>query len=103
MRASLRDHLVVPSIVVTEYIKIAGKIIGKQAALNQISIMKESGAEVVSLDEQIAVLGGELALRDEKKSIGDTLIAATAISMHASHVVSDDPHFRDFGLKTKWK
>jgi predicted nucleic acid-binding protein len=41
-------------------------------------------------------------LKKEKRSIGDSLIAATAIHLHASHVVSDDPHFQEFGVKTKW-
>ncbi|HYB04338.1 MAG TPA: PIN domain-containing protein [Nitrososphaerales archaeon] len=102
MRSSLRQRLAIPSVAVTEYFKTAGKRIGKQGVANQISILKENGAVVYSIDEIAALLAGEFLLRDEKRSIGDSLIAATAVVLHASHILSDDPHFQEFGLKTRW-
>jgi predicted nucleic acid-binding protein len=102
MHQSLREGLVIPSVVITEYFRTAGKKIGKQSVSTQISILKENGAEISDLDENIASLAGELSLKNEKRSIGDTLIAATALALHASHIVTDDPHFREFDLKTKW-
>lgn len=102
MHRSLREHLVIPSIVVTEYFKTAGRKIGKHEVSTQISILKEDGAEIIDLDESTAFLAGELALKNEKRSIGDTLIAATALAIHASHIISDDHHFHEFDLKTKW-
>ena len=102
MRHSLREHLVIPSVVITEYFKTAGKIIGKQGVSTQISVLKESGADIFAIDEITALLAGEMLLKNEKRSIGDTLIAATALILHASHVVTDDPHFGEFDLKTKW-
>ncbi|HYB02995.1 MAG TPA: PIN domain-containing protein, partial [Nitrososphaerales archaeon] len=102
MRSSLRQHLAIPSVAVTEYFKTAGKKIGKQGVTNQISVLKENGAVVSNVDEVTALLAGELLLKDEKRSIGDSLIAATAIVLRASHVLSDDPHFHEFGLKTRW-
>jgi predicted nucleic acid-binding protein len=102
MHRSLREHFVIPSVVLTEYFKTAGKKIGKQAVTTRISSLKESGAEVSELDESTALLAGELLLKDTKRSIGDALIAATALELHASHVISDDPHFHEFGLKTRW-
>ena len=102
MHSSLRERLVIPSVVLAEYFKTAGKKIGKQGVLTRISSLKESGAEVSRLDESMALLAGQLLLKDEKRSIGDALIAATALELHASHVISDDPHFHEFGLKTRW-
>ncbi|HZW57001.1 MAG TPA: PIN domain-containing protein [Nitrososphaerales archaeon] len=102
MRHSLRERLIIPAVVVTEFFKTAGKEIGKQGASTQISLLKEHGGVISDIDEGIALLAGELLLKDNKRSIGDSLIAATALHLHASHVVSDDPHFLEFGLKTKW-
>lgn len=102
MQRSLRERLVIPSIVLAEYIKSAGKEIGKQAASTRVLNMKENGAEVYNIRESTALLAGELLLKDQKRSVGDALIAATALELHASHVVTDDPHFREFGLRTKW-
>jgi predicted nucleic acid-binding protein len=102
MRSSLREHLVIPSVTITEYFKTAGKMIGKQAVANQISILKGYGAVVSNIGEATALRAGELLLKDEKRSIGDALIAATALELHASHVLSDDPHFSEFGVKTRW-
>jgi len=102
MRRALRERLVIPSVVVTEFFKTAGRRIGKQGVSTQISVLKENGAEVSDLDEGTAILAGELSLKNEKRSIGDTIIAATALTIQASHIVTDDLHFHEFGLKTKW-
>ncbi|MDG6994505.1 MAG: PIN domain-containing protein [Nitrososphaerota archaeon] len=102
MHRSLRERLVIPSVVLTEYFKTAGRRIGKEGVSTRISSLKESGAEISELDEDTALLAGRLLLKDEKRFVGDALIAATALSMRASHIISDDPHFHQFGLKTKW-
>jgi len=102
MHRSLRGHLVIPAVVVTEYYRTAGRKLGKDGASTQINVLKENGAEISELDENMAVLAGELSLENEKTSIGDTLIAATALDIQASHIITDDPHFREFGLRTKW-
>lgn len=102
MHRSLREHLVIPSVVVTEYFKTAGRKIGKQGVSTQLSILKENGAEISPLDESTGFLAGDLSLKNQKRSIGDTIIAATALAIHSSHIISDDPHFRELGLKTKW-
>ena len=102
MYRSLREGLVIPSVVLTEYLKTAGKKIGKQGAMARILNLKENGAEISDLDENIALRAGELLLKDEERSIGDAVIAATALDLHVSHIITDDPHFLEFGLKTKW-
>jgi predicted nucleic acid-binding protein len=102
MRHSLRERLIIPAVVLTEYFKTAGKNIGKQAASTQISLLKENGGIISDVNEDVALLAGELLLKDEKRSVGDALIAATALHLRSSHVVTDDSHFHEFGLKTKW-
>lgn len=87
---------------VAEYFKTAGRKIGKHGVSTQLSVLKENGAVVSIIDEDAAFLAGEMLLKDEKRSIGDSLIAATALMLRASHVVTDDPHFQEFGIKTKW-
>jgi predicted nucleic acid-binding protein len=98
----LREHLIIPAVVITEFLKTAGKSMGKQAASTQISLLKEHGGAIFDINEEIALLARELLLKDDKRSVGDSLIAATALCLHVSYIVSDDPHFHDFGLKTKW-
>ena len=88
--------------VVTEYFKTAGKNIGKQGVSTQISLLKENGGIISDINEDIALMAGELLVKDEERSIGDALIAARALHLRSSHVVSDDRHFHKFGLKTKW-
>ena len=102
MYRSLRDRLVIPSVVITEYIKTAGSGMGKESAVARIAGLKESGAEVAVLDEKTAMRAGALLLEHADKPIGDALIAATALIRRASHVITDDPHFQQFGLKTRW-
>ncbi len=102
MHSSLRQGLVIPSVALSEYFKTAGKRIGKDGVSTQISVLKENGAVISAIDEDIAILAGEMLLKDEKRSIGDSLIAATALKLRASHVVTDDQHFQRFGLKIRW-
>ncbi|MGI0086282.1 MAG: hypothetical protein ACREBQ_14480, partial [Nitrososphaerales archaeon] len=54
MLCSLRDHLLIPSVVLAEYFKTAGRKIGKQGVLTRIFNLKESGALVSDIDESIA-------------------------------------------------
>jgi hypothetical protein len=75
MRSSLRQHLATPSIAVTKYGKATGRRIGKQGAANRIAILKENRAIVSIIDESTAIVAGELLLKDEKRSTGDSLIA----------------------------
>ena len=102
MHQSLRERLIIPTVVVTEYLKAAGRKIGKAAAMAKIANLKESGAEIAALDEKTAVKAGELLLAHGEKPIGDAIIAAAALIKKARHVISDDPHFGEFGLRTKW-
>jgi len=98
----LRRGLLIPSIVVTEYIKIAAGRVGLAASLAHISELEARGARIVEIDRKIAVKAGELSLKQADIPIADTLIASTAITHGAKQVLTDDPHFQELGLKIKW-
>jgi len=102
MGESLRCGLLLPSIVVTEFIKLAGNKLGEEAAFIFLKELKIRGASIVAIDESIATEAGKLALRHWDVPIADVLISATMIVHRAEHIVSDDQHFKDMKLKTKW-
>jgi len=102
MEESLRRGLLVPSIVATEFIKLAGKRLGEEAALIFLKELTTRRATIIAIDEKVAIEAGKLALRHWNVSIADVLISATMIVHHAEHIVSDDPHFKDMRLRTKW-
>jgi predicted nucleic acid-binding protein len=102
MDESLRRGLLMPSIVVTEFIKLVGKRLGEEAALIFLKELTTRGATIVAIDEKIAVEAGKLALRQWDVPIADILIGATTLVHRAEHVVSDDQHFKQIKLKTKW-
>jgi len=102
MDESLRRGLLLPSIVLTEFIKLAGKKLGEESALIFLRELTTRGASVIAIDERIAIESGKLALKYWDVPIADVLISATMIVHRAEHIVSDDGHFKDMKLKTRW-
>ncbi len=102
MHLHLREGLLIPTVVVVEYLKVAGRKLGKQAAILRIQKLKNDGAEFISLDEKIAFTAGELLLKEPEKPIGDVIIAATSLNAKARFLISDDPEFEQLWVKTKW-
>jgi len=102
MEESLRRGLLLPSIVITEFIKLAGKKLGEEATLVYVRELTSRGASIVAIDENIAVEAGRLALRNWNMPIADILIGAITVLNRAEHIISDDPHFREMKFKTKW-
>ena len=102
MRYCLRAGLIIPTVAVVEYLKIAGSKIGREAALARIQNFEESGAEYCILDEAMAKLAGQLLLKNRNKPMGDAIIAATMLRKKAKFVVTDDPDYNDFGVSTRW-
>jgi predicted nucleic acid-binding protein len=94
--------IIVPSIVLSEFVKIAGSRIGIQAAFGTINTLKEHGMKVRSIDEHLAMEAGKLLLKHRDVPFADALIAAFTFSKIAEYVLSDDPHFEVLGSKTKW-
>ena len=99
---SLKEGLIVPVIVIAEYVKVAGGRIGLEAAKSHIYLLVSKGAEIANIDNQVALKAGEIALRHPEVPMADALIASVAIIKKAKYILTDDPHFRVIGLKTKW-
>jgi len=102
MEQSLKQGLLLPSVVITEFIKLAGKKLGEEAALIFLKELTMRGASIVAIDENIATEAGKLALKHWDVPIADVLIGATMVVHHAQHIVSDDQHFEEMKFKTKW-
>ena len=98
----LAGRLLAPSIVLTEFVKIAGARIGESAALLRLNLFKERGMRVIPLGEDLALVAGKLLLSHPEVPIADALIASLVKTGDAEYVITDDPHYRDLGVRTKW-
>ncbi len=97
-----RGGLIAPAIILTEFIRVAGARIGQEAARNRLRLFEERGMKTVSVDEEKALIAGGLLLSNQDVPIADALIASYVLSGVAEYVVTDDPHFKSLGVKTKW-
>jgi predicted nucleic acid-binding protein len=98
----LRGHLLAPSIILTEFVEVAGAKIGEEAAQTRLRLLKDRGMQIVSINEEIALTAGSLLLSHRNVPIADALIASFVKVGAAEYVVSDDAHFKALGVKTKW-
>ena len=98
----IQRHLLAPSIILAEFIKIAGARIGEDAARIRLRLLKERGMRTVALDEEEALVAGSLLLSYRNVPIADALIASFVKTGVAEYVVTDDPHFKALGVRTKW-
>ncbi|RLF00515.1 MAG: hypothetical protein DRJ57_00795 [Thermoprotei archaeon] len=96
-----RERLLIPGVVAVEYIKVAGRRLGRAAAVARLSLWLNSGAEFTPLSKEAAMKAGELLLKGPDVPTADAIIAATALTLHAK-VVTDDPHFDALGIKRIW-
>lgn len=96
-----RERVVIPSVVAVEYIRVAGRRVGKAAAVTRLNMWLNSGVEFTPLSREVAVAAGELSLRHPSVPMADAVIAAMALSMHA-RVVSDDTHYDKLGVRRLW-
>lgn len=94
--------IILPSIVLAEFVKIAGSKIGMQAAVGTINMLRERGMKVRPIDEELGLEAGKLLLKHGNVPFADSLIAAFTSIKIAEHVLSDDPHFKILGIKTRW-
>jgi len=95
-------RLLAPSIILTEFIKIAGAIIGEDAARTRIRLLREKGMRTIALGEEEALVAGGLLLSHRKVPVADALIASFVKIGVAEYVITDDPHFKALGVRTKW-
>jgi predicted nucleic acid-binding protein len=101
-RTEIARRLLAPSIILTEFLKIAGARIGVDAARVRIQLLKDRGMRVVPVGEEEALAAGKLLLSHSDVPIADSLIASFVATGIAEYVVSDDPHFKTLGIRTKW-
>jgi predicted nucleic acid-binding protein len=96
-----KERLLIPSIAIIEFIKVAGTRLGAEQAEIKLRLWMARGAGVLSVDEETAFLAGELALRHRDVPMADVIIGALAKQRKAT-VITDDPHFKTLSLKTLW-
>ena len=102
VKREIAKQLIAPSIVLTEFVKYAGLRIGEDAAKNRLRLLEEKGLRILPITEKIALAAGSLLLTNRNAPIADALIASFVKEGVAEYVVTDDPHFKAFGIKTKW-
>ena len=98
----LRRYLLAPSIVLTEFIEVAGSKIGEEAAKTKIRLLQDRGMQTVVFDEKQAFAAGSLLLAHRNVPIADVVIASYVKTGIAEYVLTDDAHFKALGVKTKW-
>jgi len=98
----LRENLLLPTVVLSEFIEIAGARIGEEAAKTRIRLLKERGLEVLEIDELHALKTGNLLLSNRNIPLADAIIASYVKTGTAEYVLTDDPHFKSLGVKTRW-
>ena len=101
-RKEIARHLLAPSIILTEFLKIVGPRMGEEAAKVRIRLLKDLGMRTVPLGEEDALVAGSLLLSHQKGPIADTLIASFVKLGAAEYVITDDPHYKTLGVRTKW-
>lgn len=95
-------RLLIPSIVLTEYIKIVSKRVGVEAAITHINEFESRGALITDINRQIALEAGKLLNKYPDSPIADALLAASSIVHSAEYIVTDDRHFEKLGCKIRW-
>ena len=87
-----RKEGLLPTIVISETIKIICEKIGREEAeICYLSIIA-SGLQIQELNPKIAKQAGLLKCQYKNIPMGDCIIASTAI-VNQAKILSDDPHF----------
>ena len=75
---------------------------GEDAAKIKIRLLKDQGMQTIALNEEQALATGSLLLSHQNVPITDAIIASLVKTRVADYVLTDDPHFKALGVKTKW-
>lgn len=102
MTRELSNRLLAPSIVLTEFLKIAGVRVGEATARLRLRLLKERGLHTLEISEEMALSAGSLLLKHQEVPIADALIASPVKLGDADYVVTDDQHYKVLGVGTKW-
>jgi predicted nucleic acid-binding protein len=98
----LRGHIIAPTIILAEFVEIAGARIGQESVKNKIQLLKSRGMEIIPLNEEHALMAGSILLSNRKVPLADAIIASYVKSGGAEYVLTDDPHYKSLNTKTKW-
>jgi predicted nucleic acid-binding protein len=95
-----RREKYVSAIVIHELYKLSLANEGRETAKLKVAFLKQE-FKIIPVDNQIAEISAELRQK-YKLSMGDSMIASTALSLNAV-CFSDDPHFSQIKeIKTVW-
>ena len=95
-----RKEKYVSAVVVHEIYNLAIAREGREAAKLKVALLKQ-GFEVVPVDDQIAQISAELRHK-YGLSMGDSMIAATALTLKAV-CITDDQHIKQIKeIETAW-
>ncbi len=97
-----KGRLLAPTIILAEFIRIAGRKMGEESAKSRLRLLEERGMKVVAVHRENALMAGSLLLSHRDLPIANAIIASYVKNGVAEYVVTDDPHFRALGIKTKW-
>ncbi len=98
----LGQRLLAPSIILTEFLKIAGPRMGEGAARLRLRLLKERGLRTLEFTEEMALSAGALLIKHQEIPIADAIIAAPVKLGEADYVVTDDPHYKTLSVRTRW-
>ena len=101
-KKEIERRLLAPSIILAEFLKIAGPRMGEDAARVRMRLLKDMGMRTMALDEEEALVAGSMLLSHQNVPIADALIASFVKLGAAEYVITDDPHFKTLGIRTKW-
>ncbi|MGB9727455.1 MAG: PIN domain-containing protein [Nitrososphaeria archaeon] len=96
-----QEEIIIPSIVIVEFLKVVGSVIGKDSARIRLRLWIGGGAKIIPIDEEVAFLAGEIALAHKNLPLADAIIGAIARKF-SGKIISDDPHFGTLDIKTIW-
>ncbi|MBC7091638.1 MAG: PIN domain-containing protein [Nitrososphaeria archaeon] len=96
-----KEEIIIPSIVIVEFLKVVGSVIGKDSAKIRLRLWIGCGAKIVPINEEVAFAAGEMALVHKNLPLADAIIGAVARQFRGK-IISDDPHFNRLDLKTIW-
>jgi PIN domain len=98
----LAGRLVAPSVVSTEFLKIAGARIGESAAELRLNLLKERGMKAIPITEEMALAAGRLLMSHQDVPTADAIIASPVKMGDVQYVVRDDPHYPTPKIRTRW-
>ena len=98
----LRGRIIAPSIILAEFVKFAGARIGEEAAKTRLRLLKGKGMQIMPIEEENALIAGALLLSHRNVPTADAIIASYVKIGVADYVVTDDPHFKELNVKTRW-